>query len=183
MKTEINIKQIVDDCVLGKSQAQLQLYNIFSSKMLSICHRYMANRTDAEDVFQDGFLKVFENIASLRNIETLEWWMKKIFINEALQLYHKKKKIEFTDEDGKIENEQEDNFNIYSKFQVDEISQMLKELPEKMRITFNLYAIEGYSHKEIAEMLKVSEGTSKSNLHDARKILQDKINKLTNNKK
>jgi len=183
LKTEINIKQIVDECVLGKSQAQRQLYDIFSGKMLSVCHRYMANRTDAEDVFQDGFLKVFENIGSLRNIETLEWWMKKIFINEALQLYHKKKRIEFTDEEDKIENEQIDSFNVFSKLQMEEISKLLTELPEKMRLTFNMYAIEGYSHKEIAEMLKVSEGTSKSNLHDARKILQDKINKLTNNKK
>jgi RNA polymerase sigma-70 factor (ECF subfamily) len=173
-----NIKQIVDNCVNGNPFAQKSLYDIYSAKMFSVCNRYMTNRTDAEDVFQDGFLKVFENISKLKNIEAIEWWMKKIFINEALQLYHKKKKIDFSSEESSFEVAQIDDFNIYVKLQTDEISKLLNELPEKMRITFNLYAIEGYSHKEIAEMLNVTEGTSKSNLHDARIILKDKIKKL-----
>lgn len=183
MIKDLNITQIVKDCVKGKPEAQRQLYDIFSGKMLSVCYRYMSNKTDAEDVFQEGFLKVFQNISQLRNEDQVEWWMKKIFINEALQIYHKKKKIEFTDEENKLENNQYDEFNLFSKLQSDEISKILHSLPEKMKITFNMYAIEGYSHKEIAEKLKVTEGTSKSNLHDARRILQEKINILYNEKK
>lgn len=168
-------KKLVEKCVKGETKAQKELYDIFSPKMLSICYRYARNKTDAEDIFQAGWLKIFENIHQLKNIDLIEWWIKRIFVNEALQFYSRIKRIVFTDEDYVFERDNKYDIKIIQTFQHDQITKLIQGLPNKMRLVFNLYVIEGYSHKEIAGMMNVSEGTSKSNLHDARKILQQKI--------
>lgn len=130
---------------------------------------------DAHDVFQDGFLKVYENLHQLKNADMLEWWMKRIFINEALKLYHKNKSLDIQDAPFFLTPALSENATIYSKLGTDEITLKIKKLPTKMRLVFNLYVIEGFSHKEIAEMLNISVGTSKSNLHDARATLKNEL--------
>ena len=145
--------------------------------MLGLCYRYAKNKSDAEDIFQEGFLKVFENIRQLRNPEVVEWWMKKIFINEAFKFYKKQTGLYLVDDITLLENNMSDNFNddILNKMETDELTRIIQNLPERMRMVFNMHIIEGFSHQEIANMLEISVGTSKSHLHDARKQLQHNI--------
>ena len=145
--------------------------------MLGLCYRYAKNKSDAEDIFQEGFLKVFENIRQLRNPEVVEWWMKKIFINEAFKFYKKQTGLYLVDDIALLENRISDNINddILNKMGTDELTRIIQNLPERMRMVFNMYIIEGFSHKEIANILEISVGTSKSHLHDARKQLQRNI--------
>ena len=171
-------KTLVKECIKGKATAQKTLYNMFASKVLAVCYRYAKNKVDAEDIFQSGWLKVYENIQQLRNSELLEWWVKRIFINEALQFYKKTERINFSDNEYSLERENNQDNKIYLKFQNDEITNLIQALPNKMRMVFNLYIIEGFSHKEIADIMNITVGTSKSQLYEARKILQKQIAQL-----
>jgi len=167
-----DVSRLLQDCIAGDRDSQKELYDRFASRMLSVCLRYAGSREDALDIFQEGFLKVFENLKQLKDPKVLEWWMRKIFINEALQLYHKSRKIELFDETTNKAYERQEEEHIFSTMGKDEITNLIQKLPEKMRLVFNLYVIEGYSHQEISDMMQISQGTSKSNLHDARKKLQ-----------
>ena len=149
--------------------------------MLSLCYRYAKNKPDAEDIFQEGFCKVYENIRQLRNTEAAEWWMKKIFVNEALMFYKKQTALHLVDNVVLLENSMRDNIcdnnTILNNLNTDELTRIIQNLPKRMRMVFNMYVIEGFSHQEIADMLEISVGTSKSHLHDARKLLQHKLEK------
>jgi RNA polymerase sigma-70 factor (ECF subfamily) len=171
----LDSRELINNCISNDSGAKKKLYNLFASKMLSICYRYANSKDDAEDIFQEGFLRVFENLHQVKNAESLEWWMKKIFINEAMKLYNKNKRISLYDDLSSVRTNKANEYGVLDKLGSDEIVRIIQMLPDKMRIVFNMYVIEGFSHKEIGEMLNISEGTSKSNLHDARKILQRKI--------
>ena len=170
-----NIQKIVNGCVQHNSWAQKALYDLYSSKMMGLCLRYTKNKPDAEDIFQDGFIKIFENIQQLQKVETLEWWMKKIFINEALQLFKHRKNIDFTHDYNSTQLQTSEADEILQRLGVEEITQLIQDLPSGMQLVVNLYIVEGYPHKEIAELMGISEGTTKSQLYDARKILQKKL--------
>lgn len=170
-----NIQKIVKGCVQHKGWAQKVLYDLYSSKMMGLCLRYTKNKPDAEDIFQDGFIKIFENIQQLQKVETLEWWMKKIFINEALQLFKHRKNINFTHDYNSTQLQTSEADEILQRLGVEEITQLIQDLPSGMQLVVNLYIVEGYPHKEIAELMGISEGTTKSQLYDARKILQKKL--------
>ena len=146
--------------------------------MLSLCYRYAKNKPDAEDIFQEGFCKVFENIKQLRNTEATKWWMKKIFVNEALNFYKTQTRLNLVDDFVFLENSISDNNAILNKIETDELTRIIQNIPEGMRMVFNMYIIEGFSHQDIAGMLEISVGTSKSHLHDARKLLQHKLKKI-----
>lgn len=171
----MDISSIIKRCIKGNADAQKHLYSLYSGKMMTVCHRYTKNVHDAHDVFQEGFLKVFENISQLKNEGMIEWWMKKIFVNESLKLYNKNKSIEAEEESFFLSPKLSEDADVYSKLSTDEITLKIKKLPTKMRLVFNLYVIEGFSHKEISEMLDISVGTSKSNLHDARVALKNEL--------
>ncbi len=174
----LDTKELVNKCIRNNGGAQKELYDRFAPKMLSICYRYASSKDDVDDIFQEGFLKVFENLNQLKNYDLLEWWMKKIFINEALKLYNSKKRIYLVDDLSIIRPVPETDYDVLGGLETDEITLLIQKLPNKMRMVFNMYVIEGFSHSEIAAMLNISEGTSKSNLHDARKTLQRKISAL-----
>ena len=174
-----SIDTIIQGCVKNDRTCQMQLYEIFAPRMFSVCNRYARNRDDAKDIFQSGFLKVLENISQLRNFESIEWWMQKIFVNEALLLYKREQKTQNVDFEDTFGNKLVEQYNIINELEVEYITGLIQNLPDKMRLVFNMYIIEGYSHQEIATHLNISEGTSKSHLHDARKNLIKKINKLT----
>ena len=169
------MKKIIAGCKHGNTKSKKDLYDRFASLMLSLCYRYAKNKPDAEDIFQEGFLKVYENIRQLRNTDAVEWWMKKIFVNEAFKFYKKKTGLYLVDDINLLGNSINDNNNVFNDIATDELTRIIQNLPDRMRIVFNMYGIEGFSHKEIADMLKISVGTSKSHLHDARKQLQHKI--------
>ncbi len=174
MKTR-NIQKIVKGCVRHNGRAQKALYDRYAPKMMGLCLRYTKDKSDAEDIFQEGFVKVFENIHQLQKVETLEWWMKRIFINEALQLFKKHKKIDIAHDYNSTQLPSRESDEILARLGAEEITQLIQELPSGMQMVVNLYIIEGYPHKEIANLMGISEGTTKSQLHDARKILQKKL--------
>lgn len=146
--------------------------------MLSLSHRYAKSDDDAKDIFQEGFTKVFENLPKLRNHVALTSWMKRIFVNESLKLINANRAqmmVNLSD----AEDVAGDTFDIIDELATEEITEIIRKLPDKMRITFNMYVIEGYAHAEIAEALNISVGTSKSNLHDARIYIQNQIKRMS----
>jgi RNA polymerase sigma-70 factor (ECF subfamily) len=154
--------------------AQTQVYQLYSDKLFVLCLKYSKNYQDAEDTLQDSFLIIFDKIKQYKNKGSFEGWLKRITINTALQKYREKsplqlvKDIEEFDEVIEIDIENP----VYN---VDVLLGFVQELPDRYRLVFNLYALDNYSHKEVAELLEISEGTSKSNLSRARKILKEQL--------
>lgn len=167
-------RELIEACVKGDRVAQQNLYDLFSRRMYVVCLRYTKSQQEAEDVLQDSFIKVFKNLKGYRGDSRLDYWIKRIVINTALNSQRKKLYMYPMVDIDDVKNEF-DHSKAFSNFQMEELLKMIKELPTGCQTVFNLFAIEGYSHKEIAEMLEVSEGTSKSQFARARKLLQDKI--------
>ncbi len=158
-------------------QAQQKIYSQYASKMLSVCRQYIKDVHNAEDLMITAFMKVFTNLKNFENKGSFEGWIRRIMINECISYIRVQKKVSFLED----EYYKEDSFNnIESGFSVDDIQSLIDSLPEGYKMIFNLYAIEGFKHKEIADMLGINEGTSKSQLSHARRILQEQINKLKN---
>ena len=147
--------------------------------MFALCLYYSKNRSEAEDILHDGFIKVFQNISQLRDYSLVDFWIRKVFVNCALARYRKQNLLHFElNLPEPIVSLHYDD--VIDQMSAHEISSLIQTLSPQYRIVFNLYAIEGYSHKEIAEMLQISESTSKSNLSRARVIMQEKIEKEHN---
>ena len=170
-------KQLIKLAVENNRQAQQQIYAKFSSKMLSVCRQYIKDIHHAEDVMITGFMKVFTNLKNFEHKGSFEGWIRRIMINECISFIRVQKKVKFIEDETFFE---ERHNNIESKFSVEDIQFLIDNLPDGYRMIFNLYAIEGFKHQEIATMLSISEGTSKSQLSHARKMLQDQITKLKN---
>ena len=168
-----SIETILTACKKNKSWAQAKLFELFSDKMFGTCLYYTDNKADAEDLLQDGFIHIFNNIKKYKQ-NNLEAWMRRVFINLALMQYRRdKNRLDIVDNNIEGVDYIEDNND--SGLDKDDLMTLISKLPKQYRLVFNLYAIEGYKHREIAEMLEISEGTSKSNLARARNILQTKI--------
>ncbi len=169
-----NLDKIVERCKKGDRKAGEQLYNLFSAKMFAICIQYSKSREEAEDNLQDGFIKILESIGQYTGKGSFEGWMKRIFINTALEKYRKNRSLQVVEEvpDVVDEDDIDDNLNIPANV----LFEFVNQLPEKYRLVFNLYVMENMQHKEIAAMLGISDGTSKSNLARAKDILKKKIN-------
>ena len=147
--------------------------------MFGICLRYAGNHDDAQDIVQDGFVKILGKIGQFRFEGSFEGWMRRIMVNTALEKYRMQCQIiNINDSTREIDNNSSTEFS--GEISARELIRFVQELSPKYRTVFNLYAIEGYSHKEISEMLDISEGTSKSNLSRARAVLQEKVNKYFN---
>lgn len=170
-------QEIIELAVANNRHAQQKIYTKFSPKMLSICRQYIKDIQQAEDVMITAFMKVFMNLKNFEHKGSFEGWIRRIMVNESISFIRAQKKVSFLED----EFYKEDGFNnIESDFSVDDIQFLIDGLPDGYRMIFNLYAIEGYKHKEIATMLGINEGTSKSQLSHARSILQQQINKLKN---
>lgn len=170
---------ILQGCIEGKRNEQYQLYRKFASTMLGVCLRYSQSREEAEDILQEGFLKVFQNIASFRKEGSLEGWIKRILINHALNRFRKNRKLPFYEDIKEINETEIINTNeepaINEPFPTEILLSMIQSLPQGYRVVFNMYVFEDFSHKEIAETLKISENTSKTQLMKARRLLRKKI--------
>lgn len=176
--------QIISGCIDGKRKAFNQLFDSYAPVMLGVCMRYCKNRIDAEDVMQDGFIKVFTQIHKFRREGSFEGWIKRIMINAAIDNYQSNLKHAFHEDVTEIgslsdpadinDDDLPDAMNIPHK----RLMEMIQELPDGYRVVFNLFAIENYNHKEIATLLGISENTSKSQLLKARKALRKKIEAL-----
>lgn len=170
-------KEIVQGCIKEDRHCQQELFVRYAGKMLAVCMRYTRHRMEAEDILQDAFVKVFDNIHKFQFKGSFEGWIRRIVINTALKNYSKKS---FQQEQIGLENQPEHSTEpeSYKNLEYEEILRLINRLPEGYRVVFNLYAIEGYSHKEIADMLGIQESTSRSQLVKARKMLQGMIVKI-----
>jgi len=157
--------------------AQQQVYSKFAPKMLSVCRQYIKDLHQAEDVMITAFMKVFANLKNFEHKGSFEGWIRRIMVNECISCLRVQKKVSYLEDEYYVE----DTFNnIESGLSVDDIQSLIDGLPDGYKMVFNLYAIEGYKHQEIATMLGISEGTSKSQLSHARKMLQGMVNKQKN---
>jgi RNA polymerase sigma-70 factor (ECF subfamily) len=180
-------ESILEGCIAGKREAQYELYKKFASSMMAVCFRYARNRDEAEDLLQEGFLKVFQKISSFRREGSFEGWMKRIMINNALNEIKKNRRNPFL-EDIEVINEtqivdQEEPVGNLDPVPAGVLLEMIRSLPEGYRIVFTLYVLEDYSHKEIANELNISENTSKTQLLKARRALKNKLNEYYKIKK
>ncbi len=163
----------------GDLKAQRELYDRFSGKMLVVCKRFARTNAEAEDMFQDGFIKVFEKLKKYNFSGSLEGWIRKIMINLALKKISTKAfKNETIGIDDYMERNDSVDPKVLDKLSVDDIIGLINQLPDGYRVVFNLYAIEGYSHKEIAKELGIEVSTSRSQLVKARRMLQEKLNDI-----
>ena len=178
--------QIIAGCLEGKRKAFSLLFENYAPVMLGVCMRYCKNRIDAEDVMQDGFIKVFGQIHKFRHEGSFEGWIKRIMINAAIDNYQSNLKHAFHEEVSEIAGvsaifeypDEDDDLPEELKIPHVKLMEMIQELPDGYRMVFNLYAIENYNHKDIASLLGISENTSKTQMLKARKALRKKIEAL-----
>jgi RNA polymerase sigma-70 factor (ECF subfamily) len=168
-------KELINGCQKGDRKCQYDLYKQFASGMMVVSMRYSKSTQEAEDILQEGFIKVFQNIKNFREDSSLGYWIKRIIINTALN--HQRNKLylyPMVDVD-----EMKDGLRAVSveNLALEDLMDLVQKLPTGCQVIFNLYAVEGYQHKEIAKMLNISEGTSKSQYARARKILMDFLEK------
>jgi RNA polymerase sigma-70 factor (ECF subfamily) len=171
-----NEAQLIKKAAKNHRDAQHALYEIHAPKMLSICRYYIKDVQQAEEVMLNGFFKVFTQLNSFKSEGSFEGWIRRIMMRESISFLRKKKRLEFSADDIEIYEEAYNEVN--SELDVDEVQQLIDKLPDGYRMVFNMYAIEGYKHSEIAEMLSIAESTSKSQLFKARKLLQQQIKQL-----
>lgn len=167
---------LIDGCLQGDRKMQHELYQRFAPKMYGVCLRYAANAAEAEDILQEGFIKVFGKLQSFRREGSFEGWVRRIFVNTAIEHFRKKSYLQpITDkEEGSYEAK---SLSVLDSLAEKDIIGLVQQLSPGYRTVFNLYVIEGYTHREIAEQLGISEGTSKSQLSRAKLILQDMVQK------
>lgn len=164
----------IKDCITGNSEAQQQLYNLYSASMLSVCLRFLKSRMDAEDALHEGFIRVFKKIHTYSGKGSFEGWMKSLFVNVSLRMLENQKKLRINEEEPEAKQHAISN-GIIEQLHYEELIQLVNELPDGYRVIFIMYAIEGFSHKEIANHLNISESTSKSQLSRARNALRLKV--------
>jgi RNA polymerase sigma-70 factor (ECF subfamily) len=168
-------EEIICGCIKGDKKAQKALYDKYSAKMLGVCLRYFKNIDEAEDALQEGFIRVFNNIDKFRNEGSFDGWLRRIIVNTALNYYRSNLKHYYSIDYDEIEEVVEDAKLSFDSLNVEFLLNLIQSLPEGYRLIFNLYEIEGYSHKEIGIMLGISINTSKSQLMKAKKYLQHKL--------
>ena len=173
---------LIEGCLRGDRKMQHELYKRFASKMYGVCLRYASNTEEAEDILQEGFIKVYNKIGSFRREGSFEGWVRRIFVNTAIEQFRKKVYLQ------PITEVEEETFegkylSVLDKLSEKDIIQLVQKLSPGYRTVFNMYVVEGYTHKQIAELLQISEGTSKSQLSRAKQILQELVKPFLDKKK
>ncbi|WP_008584311.1 RNA polymerase sigma factor [Niabella soli] len=177
----ISDSDLIKGCIDGDRRMQEELYRRFSPKMYAVCLRYASNTDEAQDILQDAFIKVYKKLDSFRGDGSFEGWVRRIFVNTAIEHFRRKKYLQPVTE--REENTIEGKYiSVLDELAEKDILQLITQLSPGYRTVFNMYVVEGYSHKEIGDMLGISEGTSKSQLSRAKAILQDLVKKYIENK-
>jgi RNA polymerase sigma factor (sigma-70 family) len=172
------LKNIVEGCLKNNRQAQSELYKMFAPRMYGVCLRYAGNSFDAQDILQEGFVKVFENLKNFKGSGSLEGWMKRIIVHVALDKYRSRITHLSVDEmDDDVSDQQQSAVDTLSE---KEILALIQQLPDQYRMVFNLYILEGMSHHEISQTLNIGVSTSRSNLARAKALLKEKIDFQSN---
>ena len=168
-------KQLIEGCVNGDRRAQKALYDKYSRRMMAVCLRYIKDMEDARDLLQEGFIKLYTNISKYSGEGSFDGWVRKIFVNCALERFRQNDILKNADDISDIDYADIPDESAVTHLSSDDIMKYVRSLPNGFRTVFNLFAIEGYSHKEIGEKLNISESTSRSQYMRARKILQNMI--------
>lgn len=176
----IDTDKIIEKCKKNDREAQKMLFDAYSPVLFGICLRYAKDKFEAEDTLQDGFVKILSKISDFNGSGSFEGWMKRIIINTAITNYHKNKKHNLNYDIDDIQEKNINNVEISnSDYTPEELLTVINTLPEGYKIVFNLYAIEGYKHKEIAKQLNIDINTSKSQYSRAKKLLRHKLEILS----
>ncbi len=177
----IEERDLINGCIEGNRRMQEELYNRFSAKMYAVCLRYASNADEAQDILQDGFIKIFKKLESFRGDGSFEGWIRRIFLNTAIEYFRRKKYLQPVTE--KEENTIEGKYvSVLDELAEKDVLELISRLSLGYRTVFNMYVIEGYSHKEIGDMLDISDGTSKSQLSRAKALLQDLVKQHIENR-
>jgi RNA polymerase sigma factor (sigma-70 family) len=180
----VNELQIIEGCAKHDRKAQQLLYDKYSRLLLGVCMRYAEDKAEAEDILQESFLKIFFNIKDFSGTGSFAGWLRKVAVNTAITHYHKNLKYRYHIEiEEYVSVETGVNSFEESFYSSEELYMVMNELPAGYRMVFNLYAVEGYKHKEIAEMLGIDTNTSKSQYSRAKAVLREKLDKLGKLKK
>lgn len=166
------LERIIKDSIKGKSKAQESLYVEYAPKMMGVCLRYAKSYDEAEDILHDGFIKIFHSLKSFRFEGSFEGWMRRVVVNTALERFRNKAQLHPVEEFDEVE--EEDDLDVKDA-SLEVLLKMIQDLPERYRMVFSLYVLDGYPHNEIAEIMQITVGTSKSNLARARGILKGKL--------
>jgi len=170
--------QLIEDCKRGVAAAQKHLYELYSRKMMGVCMRYVNNYETAKDLMHDGFIKIFTNISSFSYEGSFEGWLRRIFVTTSLEHLRKNDILRESYDITTTYDIQQTDESVIERISADELRDLISSLPTGFRSVFNLYAVEGYSHKEIGDMLEIAESTSRSQFARARAILQQKMQEL-----
>jgi RNA polymerase sigma-70 factor (ECF subfamily) len=171
----LDIKAVIRQCRKGERKAQKALFDHFAPKMLYLCRRYAVDDQEAQDMLQEGFIRLFGNLDKFKNTGSFEGWVRRIFINSSIKYYHRERHHNTVSDVELVSGFEFAEAGALDRMSEQELLHLLSELPDGYRVVFNLYAIEGYSHAEIATMLNIQESTSRSQLMKARKMLQLKV--------
>jgi RNA polymerase sigma factor (sigma-70 family) len=170
--------ELVIGCQQNDPRAQAAFYNLYKGRLLGICRRYARTVMEAEDIFQEAFIKIFNKIHELKKLESVEYWVKSLVVRTAIDHYraahHERQFVDYT----LLENESNGDLSVISQLSREELVKIINELPDGYRMVVNLYLIDGFEHNEIAKMLNISEGTSKSQLSRAKMLLRKKLENI-----
>ncbi|AYN66136.1 sigma-70 family RNA polymerase sigma factor [Euzebyella marina] len=173
----MSLEELIKNCKKGNRQAQEQLYKTYSKTLFGICLKYSRNKSEAEDNLHDSFMVIYDKIGQFKSKGSFEGWLKRVTINTVLQKYRKEEYMTVVSENTEEETEVDSG---YADIGLSTLLSYIQDLPNKYRMTFNLYVLDGHTHKEIGELLGTSPGTSKSNLARARQILKERIETTQN---
>lgn len=162
-------------CKANDARSQRELYNLYRAKIMGLCRRYTKNKEEAEDVFQESFIRIFRSIGQLHDAEHLEPWISRIAVNTAINYYHRNKRHRHYPDLNGYEHPNVDHELILSHLSDEVVISVINNLPDGYRMVFNMYVVEGYSHAEIADLLHISEATSRSQLNRAKQALKLKL--------
>ncbi|MGB3183369.1 MAG: RNA polymerase sigma factor [Cyclobacteriaceae bacterium] len=168
-------KDLVRACQRNDRKAQKELYNRYKSPLMGLCLRYAASREEAEDMYQESFIKIFKNIDSLQKAESLNSWLRQTVVRTAINYYHRNKKYNWQEDTADLEIGNEDYNILLESIDNDMLLSMINQLPDGYRTVFNLHVVDGYTHPEIAKLLGVNESTSRTQLHKAKARLKEQL--------
>jgi RNA polymerase sigma factor (sigma-70 family) len=174
------LQDLLEGCIAGNPVAQKKLFDMYASKMLAVCNRYMPSLMEAEDVLQEGFIKMFTKLADYKMEGSFDGWLRRIMVNTALDSLRSRKKMQFDQSIDDVGYRLSTTEQITSDINANDLMVLVQSLPSGYKMVFNMFAIEGYSHKEIAEQLGITENTSKSQYSRAREYLRKKLELVEN---
>lgn len=180
LRVEMDDATLAEECVNGNIRAQRALFDKYARKMMAVCLRYTKNTEQAEDVLQDGFVKVYQKLKDFKKEGSLEGWIRRIMVNTALDQLRKNSRLLGDIQVDEVDYKVEGSSFVIEHLLAEDLMKLIHQLPDGYKVVFNLYAIEGYSHQEIGETLGITESTSKSQYSRARAYLRERLEKMNN---